>query len=247
VHEHRQPDPVDELARQVERASLFNHASLDRVATRASGVESELHELVAAPDAAIHVEPDFAEEFPGADALSAECYVNICHTGDRLLAEVNRRAKASFDLSASAVTVLAIVDGATEPITPGLIAERAIVSSASATSVLDTLEKRGLIVRRPHPDDGRKLVIDLTDAGRAIIDRVLPGIHMLETRVMSALTPADLAQLMRLLSKVQASAATVATEPPEPLDGIRHVPARLGRKAIRGKKLPPTNRAKEVR
>jgi Fe-S-cluster containining protein len=46
MDEPRQPDPVDELARQVERASLFNHASLDRVATRASGIESKLHELV---------------------------------------------------------------------------------------------------------------------------------------------------------------------------------------------------------
>jgi hypothetical protein len=43
----RQPEPVDELARQVERASLFNHASLDRVASRASGIEAKLHELVA--------------------------------------------------------------------------------------------------------------------------------------------------------------------------------------------------------
>jgi DNA-binding MarR family transcriptional regulator len=181
----------------------------------------------------MRVEADFAEEFPGSDALSAECYINLCNAGDRLLAEINRRAKFSFDLSASAVAVLAIVDGATEPITPGLIAERAIVSSASATSVLDTLERRGLLVRRPHPDDGRKIVIDLTDAGRAIIDRVLPGIHTLETRVMSVLTPAERAQLMRLLSKVQASAATTAAETPAPLDGIRNVPARLGRGSSR--------------
>ena len=187
----------------------------------------------------MHVEPDFAEEFPGADPLSAECYINICRTGDRLLAEVNRRAKASFDLSASAATVLAIVDGATEPITPGLIAERAIVSSASATSVLDTLEKRGLLVRRPHPEDRRKLVIDLTDAGRDIIDQVLPGVHQLETRVMSVLTPTERAQLMRLLSKVQSSAATVAVETPEPLGGIRNVPARLGRKVRGGKNAGP--------
>jgi Fe-S-cluster containining protein len=46
VDEPRQPDPVDELARQVERASLFNHASLDRVASRASGIEAKLDELV---------------------------------------------------------------------------------------------------------------------------------------------------------------------------------------------------------
>src|SRR2546430_3792191 len=46
MDEPRQPDPVDELARQLERASLFNHASLDRVASRASGIEARLHELV---------------------------------------------------------------------------------------------------------------------------------------------------------------------------------------------------------
>jgi DNA-binding MarR family transcriptional regulator len=187
----------------------------------------------------MHVEPDFAEEFPGADPLSTECYINLFRTGDRLLAEVNRRAKASFDLSASAAAVLAIVDGATEPVTPGIIAERAIVSSASATSVLDTLEKRGLLVRRPHPEDGRKLVIDLTDAGRAVIDKILPGLHKLETRMMSVLTPAERTQLMRLLSKVQGRAVTIAAETPEPLGGIRNVPARLGRRRRGGKGAGP--------
>ena len=49
----------------------------------------------AVPDPVMHVERDFAEEFPGADALSAECYINICYTGDRLVAEISRRAKAS--------------------------------------------------------------------------------------------------------------------------------------------------------
>ena len=184
-------------------------------------------------DPSMHVEPDFAEEFPGADALSVECYINILRAGDRLLAEITRRSKASFDLSASACAVLAIVDGATEPITPSLIAERAIVSSASATSVLDTLERRELVVRRPHPDDRRKLVIELTDTGRAVIDQFLPGAHTLETRMMSVLTPAERGQLVRLLSKVQASAALIAGEAPEPLAGVRNVPARLGRKSVR--------------
>ena len=107
------------------------------------------------------------------------------------------------------------------------------MSSASATSVLDTLEKRELLVRRPHPDDRRKLVIDLTDAGRAVIDKFLPGAHRFETRLMSVLTPSERAQLKRLLAKVQTSAAAIAVEAPEPLDGVRNVPARLGRKSIK--------------
>lgn len=178
---------------------------------------------------ALHVESDFEEEFPGADPSSAECYVNICRTGDRLVGELNRRTKATFDLSASAVTVLAIIDGSSEPITPSVIAECAIISSASATSVLDTLERRGLVVRRAYPNDRRKLVIELTNEGRRVIDQALPGAHRLETRVMSVLSPSERTQFLRLLAKIQAGVAQVAAGEPEPLGGVRNVPSRLRR------------------
>jgi len=181
------------------------------------------------PGLALRVDTDFEEEFPGADASSSECYINICRTGDRLLGELNRRTRATFDLSASATTVLAIIDGSPEPITPSIIAERAIITSASATSVLDTLERRGLVVRRPHPDDRRKLVIELTGKGRQVVDKVLPGVHRLETRVMSVLSPAERTQFLRLLAKIQSGLALVAAEEAEPLEGVRNVPRRLRR------------------
>ena len=40
------PDPVTELDRQLERASLFTHASFERIARRSSGIQAELHQLV---------------------------------------------------------------------------------------------------------------------------------------------------------------------------------------------------------
>ena len=46
--------------------------------------------------------------------------------------------------------------------------------------VLDTLEKRGLIQRMPHPDDRRKLLIDITPAAQAILDELLPSLHARE-------------------------------------------------------------------
>jgi Fe-S-cluster containining protein len=46
MDDRAQPDPLEELGRQVERASLFHHASLERVASRASGIEAKLYELV---------------------------------------------------------------------------------------------------------------------------------------------------------------------------------------------------------
>ena len=178
---------------------------------------------------ALLVDPDFAEEYPGADPLSTECFMNIARASDQMLAELNRRLKADSDLSVSAAPVLAIRDGAGEPITPGLIAERAIIAAASTTSVLDTLEKRGLVERRPHPTDRRKLLIELTATGRTTIDHILPCIHRLEEEVMRALSPDERRSLLGLIAKVQASVAKVAEQPAQGLGGIRNVPSRLHR------------------
>lgn len=182
---------------------------------------------VADPEPALRVDADFEDEYPGADPLSTECFMNIARASDQLLGELNRRLKADFDLSISAATVLAIIDGAGEPITPGVIAERAIIAAASTTSVLDTLERRGLVERRPHPTDRRKLLIDLTSSGRSAIDKILPGVHRLETAVMSALSEDERRDLLGLIAKVQASVAAVAAQPAEPLGGLRRVPSRL--------------------
>lgn len=187
-----------------------------------SDVETELQP-------ALRVDPDFAEEYPGADPLSTECFMNIARASDQMLGELNRRLKADCDLSVSAATVLAIIDGAGEPITPGVIAERAIIAAASTTSVLDTLEKRGLVERRPHPTDRRKLLIDLTATGRTTIDHILPGIHRLEEEVMRALTPDKRRDLLGLIAKVQASVSKVAEQSAQGLGGTRNVPSRLHR------------------
>jgi DNA-binding MarR family transcriptional regulator len=37
------------------------------------------------------------------------------------------------------------------------------------TKLLDRLESKGLLQRRPHPDDRRAVMIELTDEGRALV------------------------------------------------------------------------------
>jgi DNA-binding MarR family transcriptional regulator len=178
---------------------------------------------------AVRVDADFAEEYPEADALSTECFLNVLRASERMWDELTRRLKVDYDLSPSAANIMAIIDGAGEPITPGLIAERAIIAAASTTSVIDTLERRGLVTRSPHPTDRRKVLVDLTKAGRAAIDRILPGIHRLEREVMEPLGESERRDLLLLVAKVQASLSDVARQPAEGMDGIRNVPSRLRR------------------
>ena len=109
-------------------------------------------------------------------------------------------------MSGTAKQALAVLDGADEALEPSVIAERLIITTGSMTSMLNTLESRGLIRRMPHPADRRKLLIAITGEGRAIVDDMLPALHSRErTIICEALTAAEQRRLCLLLAKVQAS------------------------------------------
>lgn len=132
----------------------------------------------------------------------------------------NKQAWDKYDLSASAKQALAVIEGAGEPLEPRTIAERLIITTGSMTSLLDTLEKRGLIVRRPHPSDRRRLLVDVTPDAVAILDDLLPSFHQRERAVIDgALSEQEQRKLLDLLGKVQASMKDHAGD--EPYQGAR--------------------------
>lgn len=55
------------------------------------------------------------------------------------------------------------------PATPGLLAERERVTPPSMNRTLNTLEQSGLVTRASDPDDARKVIVTVTDAGLAVI------------------------------------------------------------------------------
>jgi DNA-binding MarR family transcriptional regulator len=128
----------------------------------------------------------------------------------------DRQTWDDYGLSATARMALAVIEGAHEPLEPSVIAERLIITSGSMTSMLDTLERRGLVRRMPHPADRRKLLVDVTDEARAILDELLPSLHDRERRLMeAALTKDEQRRLLEILAKVQSAAGEIADEPPD--------------------------------
>ena len=126
----------------------------------------------------------------------------------------NRHTLDRYQLSPSARGVLAVVEGAGEPLEPTVIAERLVVTTGSMTSLLDNLEKRGLIRRLPHPDDRRKILVDITAPAQAIVDELLPTLHAREREVVgAALTATEQRTLLRLLAKLQQAAVDAAATP----------------------------------
>jgi DNA-binding MarR family transcriptional regulator len=52
----------------------------------------------------------------------------------------------------------------------GKMGERLQVHATSITSIIDRLESAGLVVRRPHPEDGRAVLAEITDEGRRVVE-----------------------------------------------------------------------------
>jgi DNA-binding MarR family transcriptional regulator len=69
------------------------------------------------------------------------------------------------------------------------LARNAFVTDQSAADMIAVLEERGLARRHPDPDDRRRRVLRLTDAGQALLDRVRADVTAVEARMLSALAP----------------------------------------------------------
>lgn len=162
--------------------------------------------------------PGFEDEFPDASALATECFLNVgLLTGgvqgatERLLQELGLHSLSAFN-------VLTVVHGAGGPLPPSVIADRMVVSRATVTGLVDSLERRGLVERRGDRRDGRMRVVALTRRGKGVTERLLPELHRFERDLLAALTEGEQRQLLRLVAKLQHHLPSVA---PGAVLGIR--------------------------
>jgi DNA-binding MarR family transcriptional regulator len=150
----------------------------------------------------IRIGPDFESRYPGASASATESAMNLVLTADLLLKRISELL-LPLNLTPSAGLVLSLLADSVEPFSPHEIASRLIVSRASVTSLLDTLERQEFVRRRPHPSDRRMLMVEITEKGRAVADEFRPIVHRNQKIWFQNLTAAEREQLIALLHRVQ--------------------------------------------
>ena len=73
------------------------------------------------------------------------------------------------------------------------LADATATKASTLTSVLDRLERRGLVRREVDPADRRSFLISLTAAGRDVAAQVAAAVRQLETSALAGVSPRDLA------------------------------------------------------
>lgn len=85
-----------------------------------------------------------------------------------LLGRRMRAASAEAELTPSQQSVMGRL-GHEGPATTAALARRELVRPQSMRATLAALEERGLVVRAPHPTDGRQVVFSLSASGAALL------------------------------------------------------------------------------
>jgi DNA-binding MarR family transcriptional regulator len=89
-----------------------------------------------------------------------------------------------------------------EGLTQVELAERMRVEKASLTDVLDSMERRGLIMRARNEEDRRKINITLTAQARRLKTDTLPHALKINRKATRGMSEAEARELRRLLAKM---------------------------------------------
>ncbi|OAN76281.1 hypothetical protein A8B78_02000 [Jannaschia sp. EhC01] len=104
----------------------------------------------------------------------------------------------------------------------GYLGEASVLAVANHAAILRTqlpkvtaeLEKRGLVVRNPNPDDGRSALLALSPVGQRLVTEILAQSRNRNAAMLSDLSAEEQRELMRLLRIVTRTSREHLTRPP---------------------------------
>ena len=108
-----------------------------------------------------------------------------------------------FELHPREFAVLRAV-GVLEGRTQQALADELQIPRSRMVSIVDELEARGLLERRPNPADRRVREIHLTDDGRTTLKQAFAKAVAYEQQVTSSLEPEERTQLLDFLERISA-------------------------------------------
>ena len=137
----------------------------------------------------------------GVDAGSMAAISNIFRVATTIRNHMERTVLAPAELSFTAFTVLWVlwIWGEQEA---RHVADESGISRGTLTGVVTTLERRGLVRRRPHPDDRRSVLVAATGSGEDLMAELFPTFNAEEAKVSADLDARQKDQLADALRTI---------------------------------------------
>src|SRR3954471_24122243 len=146
-----------------------------------------------------------SEAGPGLSAEQLGAYFALVEVSSLLQYAVDEHLRIDGGLSYVQFQLLArLVDAPGGKLRMTDLADGVVYSRSGLTYQAGLLDKRGLITRSSSPDDERSVMVSVTDAGRELVARVLPGhVDRVRQLLLEPMTGKDLAALSAVLGRVR--------------------------------------------
>jgi DNA-binding MarR family transcriptional regulator len=131
----------------------------------------------------------------------------------RQLREVSQETLAPFDITPAHLRALrALNRHGTMRLSE--LSDHLHIAPRSTTEVVDALESRGLVRRRPDPGDRRATLVEVTEHGADVLTAIRAARGTEAGRVFGRLSPPDRAELARILGQLRTDPPGQAGRPP---------------------------------
>jgi MarR family 2-MHQ and catechol resistance regulon transcriptional repressor len=136
-----------------------------------------------------------------ADQVRAlDSYIKLTRAAD----SINSRLNISPSMSELTISQFGVLEALLHlgPQCQNVLGSKILKSNSNMTTVIDNLEKRGLVKRERGLEDRRMITIYLTETGKALIEKVLPQHVASIAKQFEVLSPEEHVQLGELLRKL---------------------------------------------
>jgi DNA-binding MarR family transcriptional regulator len=149
---------------------------------------------------------------PDADVTATELTSNILYAAELVWHRVDQILR-QHTLTRGSFNLLAALREAGEPLTPSALSSRMQITTATLTGIIDTLERRGLVERRPNPRDRRSVLVSIGAAGSRSLEDAVSVLAPREKVWASVITALERGRLLPLLGALENHLRALGPEP----------------------------------
>ena len=152
----------------------------------------------------------FAERYPDADVTAISSFLHLLRVATDLSIALDTCLSKHGLLQGRWWVLILLMREESKTATPSTLADKAGVTRATMTGLIDGLEQVGLVERVFAKDDRRSVVIHLTEAGQAKLDVVMPDYYRRLRQCMEALDEKNRKELHLMLDLINSGIPALA-------------------------------------
>lgn len=153
-----------------------------------------------------HILSDWSRVRPDLDLAPLAVFSRLT----RIAKHLDRARATAFErsgLSSWEFDVLAVLRRGGAPFrqSPKVLVQQTLVSSGTMTNRIDRMEQRGLVRRLTDPNDGRGVLVEMTQQGQTLVDAAMTRLSDAEEQLLGGVPRAERERLATLLRKLALS------------------------------------------